>query len=396
MTDALHATIERHATPRFPRGFRCASRNVGLKPNAPDLALFVCENDAAAAAVFTRNHFPGAPIVLGRETMRGGRLRAIVANSRYSNVATGASGLADARRMASAASQEIGCSADRVLVSSTGVIGVRLPIEKIESGIRGMAAELQDDPLVGARGIMTTDTYAKALSLSVEDATITWIAKGSGMISPNMATMLSYIFTDAAVDARDLGRMLRDAVRVSFNMLSVDGDTSTSDTCAILANGLAGPVDSTLFATALHEGCTRMTELLARDGEGATKLLRIQVRGAADEDEARRVARTIVNSLLIKTMVHGADPNVGRILMAIGKCEGCRVEPEKTTVAINGSDVIRDGARVDFNDVTVRGLMGGDTVDIAVQLGVGTGAAVAYGCDLSQGYIDENAAYYSS
>jgi glutamate N-acetyltransferase/amino-acid N-acetyltransferase len=166
-----------HARPIFPRGFRCASRNCGLKPTAKDLALFVSDVDAAAAAVFTRNQFPGAPVLLGRETMRGGRLRAIFANSKVSNVATGEQGLEDARRMAAAAAAEIGCTPDRVLVSSTGVIGVRLPIEIIERGVRGMAADLGDDPIVGAEGIMTTDTHPKALSLGVGGATITWVAR---------------------------------------------------------------------------------------------------------------------------------------------------------------------------------------------------------------------------
>ena len=283
----------------FPRGFRCASRNCGLKPTAKDLALFVSDVDAAAAAVFTRNHFPGAPIILGRETIRGGRLRAIVANSKVSNVATGTAGIENARRMAVAAATEIGSSADRVLVSSTGVIGVPLPIEIIEQGLRGMARDLSDDPLVGAEGIMTTDTHPKAISARVGDATITWVAKGSGMIEPNMATMLAYIFTDAEVDAGTLDALLREAVDVSFNMLSVDTDTSTSDTCAILANGLAGPVPVDAFRVALIAGCVRMTEMLARDGEGATRLLRTTVRGAVNLTEARRVAKSLVNSPLV-------------------------------------------------------------------------------------------------
>src|SRR4051812_22654715 len=332
-----------HDKPRMPRGFRCAARNVGLKPQAKDLALFASDVDAAAAAVFTKNHFPGAPIVLGRETIKGGVLRGVVVNSKVSNVATGAAGVEDARRMAAAAAAELGTDAGRVLVSSTGVIGVRLPIEKIVAGIPGIAAELQDDPRVGAEGIMTTDTYAKALSASVGDATVTWVAKGSGMIEPNMATMLAYIFTDAALDAPTLDRLLREAAAVSFNMLSVDGDTSTSDTCAILANGLGGAVDEGAFRDALVDGCVRMTELLARDGEGAEHLLRVTVRGAADLAEARRVAKSIVNSPLVKTMVHGADPNVGRLLMAVGKCFDCTVRPATTDAWINGHQVVRAG-----------------------------------------------------
>ena len=385
-----------HDRPMLPRGFRCASRNCGLKPTAKDLALFVSDVDAAAAAVFTRSHFPGAPIVLGRETIKAGRLRAIVANSKVSNVATGARGVEHARRMAQAAATEIGSTADCVLVSSTGVIGVPLPIEIIERGVRGMTTDLCTDPLGGAEGIMTTDTYAKALSASVGDATICWVAKGSGMIEPNMATMLAYIFTDAQISAPRLDAMLRSAVDVSFNMLSVDSDTSTSDTCAILANGMAGAVDETAFADALRLGCIRMTEMLARDGEGATRLLRTTVTGAKDDDEARRVAKSLVNSPLIKTMVYGADPNVGRILMAVGKCVDCSIAPASTDAWINGFPVVEHGSRLEFDDAAIRKTLGGDVVDIVVALGVGSARATAYGCDLTKGYIDENAAYYSS
>ena len=385
-----------HATPRFPRGFRCASRNVGLKPTAKDLTLFVSDVDARAAAVFTRNHFPGAPIVLGRETIRGGTLRAIVANSKVSNVATGARGVENARRMAVAAANELGTSADRVLVSSTGVIGVQLPVERIEVGIRGMAADLQQDPLVGAEGIMTTDTHPKALSASVGDATLTWVAKGSGMIAPDMATMLSYIFTDAALDAGTLDRLLRAAVARSFNMLSVDTDTSTSDTCAILANGLAGAVDETEFQRVLAAGCVRMTEILGRDGEGAEHLLRVNVRGAKDDHEARVIAKSVLNSPLVKTMVHGADPNVGRLLMAVGKCFECTVRPASTDAWINGFQVVKGGERLTFDDAVVRAALRAEVVDLTIALGVGSAEATAYGCDLTKAYVDENASYYSS
>jgi glutamate N-acetyltransferase/amino-acid N-acetyltransferase len=388
--------MQYHEKPQMPRGFRCAARNVGLKPKAKDLALFVSDVDAAAAAVFTRNQFPGAPIIVGRETMKGGVLRGIVVNSKVSNVATGQAGVENAKRMAAAAAKEIGTTADRVLVSSTGVIGVPLPIEKIEAGLVGIADELQPDPMIGVEGIMTTDTYPKGFSASVGDATITWMAKGSGMIEPNMATMLSYIFTDAAFDARTLDRMLRKAVHVSYNMLSVDSDTSTSDTCAILANGLAGKVDEATFVGALTAGCIRMTEMLARDGEGAKHLLRVTITGAKDDAEARKVAKSVVNSPLIKTMVFGADPNVGRLLMAVGKVFDATINPPTTNATINGYEVVRDGARVEFDDPTVREALKQENVDIVVSLGVGTATATAYGCDLTQGYIDENAAYYSS
>jgi glutamate N-acetyltransferase/amino-acid N-acetyltransferase len=385
-----------HDRPRFPRGFRCASRNVGLKPEAKDLTLFASDVDAAAAAVFTRNHFPGAPIVLGRETLKGGVLRAVIANSKVSNVATGAAGVENARRMAAAAAKELGADAGRILVSSTGVIGVPLPIEKIERGVVGMAADLQDDPLVGAEGIMTTDTFPKAYSCSVGDATITWVAKGSGMIEPNMATMLAYLFTDAALDAATLDRLLREAVERSFNMLSVDTDTSTSDTCAILANGLAGAVDEAAFREALIAGCIKMTETLGRDGEGAEHLLRVTVRGALNDQEAKRVAKSVLNSPLVKTMVHGADPNVGRLLMAVGKCFECTIVPARTDAWVNGYQVVKAGERLAFDDDVVRRTLKEEVVDLEIALGVGEARAVAYGCDLTKGYIEENAAYYSS
>ena len=358
--------------------------------------MFASDVDADAAAVFTRNHFPGAPVVVGREVIRAARLRAVIVNSKVSNVASGEQGIVNARRMAAAAAAEIGAAPERVLVSSTGVIGVPLPIDLIERGIQGIAGELQDDPLVGAEGIMTTDRHPKALSLEVGRATITWVAKGSGMIEPNMATMLVYIFTDAALDAPTLDRLLRASVYDSFNMLSVDSDTSTSDTCAILANGLAGHVDEGAFSDALAAGCVRMTEILARDGEGADRMIRATVRGALNRHEARRVAKSLVNSPLVKTMVAGADPNVGRLLMAVGKCFECTIRPDTTDAWINRTPVVRGGRRLDFEDAAVRSTLRKEVVNLEVSLGVGTGEATAYGCDLTTGYIEENAAYYSS
>jgi glutamate N-acetyltransferase/amino-acid N-acetyltransferase len=298
--------------------------------------------------------------------------------------------------MAAAAAAELGCDAAHVLVSSTGVIGVPLPIEKIEAGMRGMAADLQPDPYVGALGIMTTDTYPKALSLSIGDAILTLVGKGAGMIEPNMATMLVYIFTDARFTAAQLDDMLRSAVDVSFNMLSVDTDTSTSDTCAILANGLAGDVAPELFAVSLRAACLRMTELLARDGEGATKLLRACVRGAASDADARRIAKSVINSPLVKTMAYGADPNVGRLLMAIGKCFDVQLAPAHTRCAINGVVVVEGGQRAQFDEPALRDELRGDPIDIDIDIGVGAFTATAYGCDLTAGYIEENASYYSS
>ncbi|MHB1194935.1 MAG: bifunctional glutamate N-acetyltransferase/amino-acid acetyltransferase ArgJ [Longimicrobiales bacterium] len=385
-----------HDVPRFPRGFRCASTNCGIKPEGKDLSLFASEVPAAAAAVFTRNHVAGAPVIVGRELVRGGRLQAIVVNSKVSNVGTGEEGVAKARRMGAAAAAALGIPTELALMSSTGVIGVPLPVEKIEAALPALAGQLQTDPMVGAEGIMTTDTYPKAISSSVGSATLTVVGKGSGMIEPNMATMLVYAFTDAALDAAALDRVLRKVVDRTFNMLSVDTDTSTSDTCVLMANGLAGPVGETAFQEALLEAFTRMTEMLARDGEGATVMVRVTVTGAADAGEARTVAKSLVNSPLVKTMVFGGDPNVGRILMAVGKCFGCRVDPDRIGARICGVVVLEGGRKAAFDEPGLRKLLRTDPVDVEVSLGMGDGQARAWGCDLTHGYVDENAAYYSS
>jgi glutamate N-acetyltransferase/amino-acid N-acetyltransferase len=360
----------------------------------------VSDVPCAAAAVFTRNRLPGAPILVGRELIQRGSLQAVVVNSRVSNVGTGTEGVARARRMGAAAARELGIPESLVLMSSTGVIGVHLPIEKIEAGLRGLSAELQDDPIVGAEGIMTTDTHPKAVSVAFPaadgEATLTAVGKGSGMIAPNMATMLVYLFTDALLDAPTLDGSLRPVVDRTFNMLSVDGDTSTSDTCVIMANGHAGAVDVEDFRQALASIAERMTELLARDGEGANRLFRVTVTGAADEAEARIVARSLVNSPLMKTMVNGGDPNVGRILMAVGKCVDCRIESERLTARIGETVVMTKGVVAAFDDPVVRASLLDDPVDISVDLGIGSGEGRAWGCDLSLGYIQENAAYYST
>lgn len=390
-----------HETARFPRGFRCAATHCGLKKSGDDLALFASDVPGAAAAVFTRNHFPGAPVIVGRERIREGRLQAVVVNSKVSNVGTGEEGIAAARAMGRAAAEELGIDESLVIMSSTGVIGVPLPIDRIQAGLRGLSAQLGDDPLVGARGIMTTDSHPKALSCEIRGrddtpVTITLVAKGAGMVAPNMATMLAYLFTDAEVEARSLDTILRRVVDRTFNMLSVDTDTSTSDSCVMIANGRAGPVEASAFEDALLALCTRMTEVLARDGEGATRLLRVTVSGAASLADARTVARSLMESPLIKTMVHGGDPNVGRILMAVGKCVGVRVEPERVSARIGETAVVEGGRRARFDDARVREVLQGDPVDLRVDLGVGTEAARGWGCDLSHGYVDENAAYYSS
>ncbi|MCP4298117.1 MAG: bifunctional glutamate N-acetyltransferase/amino-acid acetyltransferase ArgJ [Proteobacteria bacterium] len=385
-----------HKTPILPHGFSCCSKNCGLKESGADLSLFYSRVPARSAAVFTLNQFPGAPVILGREIIKNGILRAIVVNSKISNVGTGQQGLNNAKKMAVAVAKEMDIKDSDVIMSSTGVIGTQLPIELIEKGIQGMGGQLEENPMSGAEGIMTTDTYPKAISVSVGDSVLTMVAKGPGMIEPNMATMLAYIFTDAGFSAEKLDQMLRVAMNQSLNMLSVDTDTSTSDTCVLMANGLAGPIDEELFQKALNYVSIEMTKLLARDGEGATKLLETRVIGAKSDNEARIIAKSLVNSPLIKTMTYGADPNIGRVLMAVGKCFDCEIKRDKLEFTINGTLVYKNNDRTDFDEKKVRHLLGGDQIVIEVNLNIGHAEATAYGCDLTEGYIEENAAYYSS
>ncbi len=382
--------------PRLPTGFRCAATHCGIKSAGADLALFYSDRKASAAGLLTRNHFPGAPILLARERLAGGRLRGVVVNSGVSNVATGARGMEDARRMAAAAGAELGVDPTQILVGSTGVIGRPLPIERVEAGIRGMAAEAGADPLVGARGIMTTDRVPKAFSMAVEGAILSVVGKGAGMIAPNMATMLVYFFTDAEVPASALREMVWAGARDSFQVLSVDTDTSTSDMVVAMASGAAGPVSHPALSEAFVLLSDRMAEAIARDGEGATRLLRVSVGGAVDEVEARRIARSVTESPLVKTMIYGRDPNVGRILMAIGKCVECRIQPDRVQAELQGMAVIRDGLRADFDEAGLRERLGDETIEIRIELGVGTAAGRALGCDLTEGYIEENTAYASS
>ena len=386
-----------HEKAVMPKGFSCLSKSCGVKADgSADLAVFHSDVLSNAAAVFTKNQVPGAPVIVGRELIKKGQLQTIVVNSKVSNVGTGQEGIDNAKRMGAACAQALSVESDAVLMSSTGVIAVQLPIEKIEAGMSGIKNELQADPLIAAEGIMTTDTHAKAISVSVGDATVTIVGKGAGMIEPNMATMLVYIFTDAKIESVTLDQLLRRVVNKSFNMLSVDTDTSTSDTVAILANGLAGSVDLTEFEKALESLCVAMTEMLARDGEGATKLLRAEIEGAVDEQEAKIYAKAIINSPLIKTMAFGADPNIGRLLMALGKCFSNSFDLNKLEMSVNDTLIYKDANKVDYDEDALRKDISGDPVLFQINLNLGAGEAVAYGCDLTHGYVDENAAYYSS
>lgn len=382
--------------PRLPKGFMCSAVNAGLKPSEPDVALFVSSTPCAATALFTRNHFAGAPVIVGRQLVASGRLQAVIVNSKYSNAGTGAAGVEDARRMGREAESALGLAPESVLMSSTGLIGRRVPLDRIVQALPALIEGLGPDPLVGARGMMTTDRHPKAVSVEVDGAVVTVVAKGAGMISPTMATMLAFVFTDASMDPDQARDLLSQVAADSFQMLSVDTDTSTSDTCALLANGLAGVVDADRLRDGLALACGAMTEMLARDGEGATKLIRTHVTGAASPGDARSVARALVESPLIKTMAYGADPNVGRILMAVGKCVDCRIEPDRVDAFIGSLAVIRGGVPVPFDEQAARRVLGGDPVDLRVELGQGAHHATAFGCDLTEGYVRENSSYASS
>ncbi len=385
-----------HVKPIMPNGFKCCSKNCGIKRKGHDLSVFVSEKAANAAGVFTQNKFPGAPVVVGREIIKKGVLQAIVVNSKISNVATGEKGIMDAWKMGELTAIELKLPVESVIMSSTGIIGKELPIDLIEAGLKGISGNLTDNPEIGAEGIMTTDTYPKALSLSVGDATVTVVGKGSGMIEPNMATMLVYIFTDAKIESQKLDLMLRNSVDKSFNMLSIDTDTSTSDTCLIMANGITGSVDENDFSKALDFACIEMAKMLARDGEGATKLLQTEVTSAKNDKDAKYIAKSVINSPLIKTMVYGGDPNIGRLLMAIGKCFSCTIDTERVNISINGRNIYKNSKKYNFDEREVRELLRSDPVVISIDLGIGEARAVAYGCDLTEGYVHENAAYYSS
>jgi glutamate N-acetyltransferase / amino-acid N-acetyltransferase len=387
-------------------GFRFAGVRCGIKRRGPDLALLVSDRPASAAAVFTQSTVPSAPVVVSRRKLRGGRARAIVANSGVSNVAMGAAGIRAAERMCASAGRALGLPAREVLCASTGVIGMPLPLGKIEAGIADAVAALSARGLPrAARAIMTTDTRPKAFGASFRVAgkrcAVVGIAKGSGMIEPRMATMLAFFATDAAVAPRHLARLWREVADETLNRVSVDGETSTSDCAVILANGAAGaPAISGVrspgaaaLRTALLEVATRLARELARDGEGATKLVTVEVEGARTGAEAERAARRIANSLLVKTALFGGDPNWGRILQTVGAGR-VRLDLARTEVRLGGVPVFRAGAST---GTAARARAGrrlrAAEIEIAVRLGVGQGRCRIWTCDLSYGYVRVNADY---
>ena len=383
--------------PFYPLGFRSCAKNVGIKDETLDFTVIASDVPAAAAAMFTQSRFCGPAILIGRKQVANGRLQAFVINSKNANVATGEHGLANAYKIVDIVATELGIASEDVLPSSTGVIGWPLPIDRILDGIRGISTEMQTGQLeLAAQAIMTTDTSPKIRARKVGDAVLVGMAKGSGMIEPNMATMLSYFVTDARIAAPQLRDLLQEAVHLSFNMVSVDTDTSTSDTVAIMANGLAGDVDIDEFRQALQAMAIELAQEIARDGEGATKLVEVVVEEAANFAQAKRVAKAVVNSPLVKTAIFGADPNWGRVAMAIGKCDEQRdIEPEKVKIAF-GDLIVYEGQDRLLEDAYLEQLatyLRGKEIVIRIALGLGQARATVWGCDLSYDYVRINGEY---
>lgn len=386
----------------FAHGFRAGAAKAGVKHGRPerlDVALIVSERPCVAAGVFTTNQVIAAPCVVTRRHVERGPLRAIVVNSGNANACTGEQGERDAIAMAEAAAAVVGCSPYEVAVASTGVIGFKLPVERIAAVLPGIEITVDgwDDT---SRAMMTTDTRPKVtereMHLSGGTVRIGGVAKGAGMIHPNMATLLAFVTTDAALEPGDLRRIVSHAADATFNAISIDGDTSTNDTLLVLANGASGVTpkgaDLATFEEGLRGVCADLARMIVADGEGATKVFEVRVRGAESAADARLAARTITNSNLVRTAIHGGDPNWGRVLAAAGR-SGARVDDRRASVRIGNLWVYRDGAPLVVPDAEVRALFAADAVEIEVSLGLGDGQAVAWGCDLSAEYVRINAEY---
>jgi glutamate N-acetyltransferase/amino-acid N-acetyltransferase len=384
-------------------GFLAAGIACGIKPSGkPDLALIVSDRPAAAAAVFTTSRFPGAPVVVSRSHIRSGVARGAIVNSGVSNVANGARGIADAREMAALLAHEIGARPREVQVASTGVIGRKLPMEKLRAGVPRAVAALSPRGFENAAtAILTTDNVPKLVHTRARGFALAGMAKGAGMIMPRMATMLAFIVTDLAVEPAFLRTALRDAIGPTFNGLTIDGETSTSDTVLVLANGAAGnrPVTAGSargkeFARALLELSRELCYRLARDGEGVTKLATVDVRGARSDADADRVARSVANSALFKTALFGGDPNWGRIVQAIGAA-GVRLSPAQVDVRIGGVQMLRSGEPTGGATGLRRAerAMKKKEVPVEISVGKGPGRARMLTTDFSYEYIRVNAEY---
>jgi len=390
-----------------PKGFKAAGIKAGIKKSGKeDVAIIYSTVPAVAAGVFTLNTMAAAPVVVSRKVAEKGLASAVVVNSGCANACTGTQGLADAETMAALTAELLGIKAEEVFVASTGIIGVNLPMAKIKAGIQKAVAELSEAGGENAsKAILTTDTFGKScvyeLLLGGVPVKIAGIAKGSGMIHPNMATMLGFITTDAAIAAPLLKQALTEVVNVSFNMISVDGDTSTNDMVTVLANGAAGnPLidsvndDYAAFTAALKQVCTELAKLVARDGEGASKFLEITVSGAANFADAKQAAMAIAKSPLVKTAFFGQDPNWGRIICAVGY-SGAQVIPEKTTMAIGDITIVKQGMGTSYDEQALRAIMLEHDIKVSVDLGVGTTEATVWSCDFSYEYVKINGEYHT-
>jgi glutamate N-acetyltransferase / amino-acid N-acetyltransferase len=388
-----------------PRGFQAAGMHCGIKKAKKDIALVISSVPAVGAATFTTNVVQAACVTVDRELCaRGGRFRAIVVNSGNANACTGEKGLQDAWEMANLTAKALNLQPQEVLVSSTGVIGQYLPMDKVAAGIGLCVETLGSDGTLAAEAIRTTDTFAKEAAVKFEykgtTVTLGGMAKGSGMIAPNMATMLAFVSTDASIARTPLQQATRDAVVRSFNRISVDGDMSTNDMVIVLANGLAGNNEITeaygelydLFAAALERLLVTLSKMIVMDGEGATKFVEIRMCGAATEEEADKAARSVANSNLVKTAIHGEDANWGRILAAVGY-SGISFDPARVTVHFGDVPILGQNYVIDFSEEAAKQILSQREIVITVNLHQGPALATFWTCDLSKDYVAINANY---
>ena len=382
-------------------GFSWLGINVGIKDNSLDFGVIASECKCSSAAVFTRNNLPGAPVIVGKEKIKNGQLQAVVVNSKNANVATGMDGIEDAKKMCNWTANALGIDNSLVLPFSTGVIGQRLPIEKIHMGCKMIPKKLGssiENIENFSRAILTTDTHPKWSSDTTENSTLLGVAKGSGMIEPNMATMLGFFVTDAKFSSEQLYLMLKRVVNKSFNRISIDSDTSTSDTVIILANGLAGSINAEKFEETFTKNAIQLAKEIARDGEGATKLIELTVSGAKSQSMALHISKSIINSPLVKTAIHGADPNWGRFIMAIGKVFDYPVSLDDLYIRFGKKEEaqIITAETLNLNSVNLNAiskLLQQKEVFIEVVVGNGTFSETVWGCDLTKDYVEENAFY---
>lgn len=382
-------------------GFSWFGKNVGIKDDSLDFGGILSDVPCNAAAVFTKNTMSGAPVVVGKEHIKDGMLQAIIVNSKNANVATEKKGILDSKKICQLVSNQCGINVDMILPSSTGVIGQRLPMNVIKNGCKTLVSDFGNTKKHienFARSIMTTDTKPKWVSAKLGDITILGIAKGAGMIEPNMATMLCYFVSDANISSEKLQTILKRVVNKSFNRISVDTDTSTSDTVAILCNGLTGLVDEKLFEKKLLEMSIYLAKEIARDGEGATKLIELTVSGAQTLEQALLTAKSVINSPLAKTAIYGADPNWGRFVMAIGKVfeyEVC-INELQIHFGQGAQRLMITADMLDRNEVPLQEiskLLQKDEVYIEIILGKGAYSETVWGCDLTEEYVKVNAHY---